>query len=138
MGKIKARTLWNSIINQAWKTGDPGMVFLDEINKKNPVKNIGYIESTNPCVTGDTRIYTSEGIKTAKQLYDYGEPLNIKIDGRLGGNFRKSSNVIYTGYKDVYKITTREGFEIKVTGDHKIYSDERGWVEALKLRKGEK
>ncbi|MEM0133520.1 LAGLIDADG family homing endonuclease, partial [Acidiplasma sp.] len=97
-----------------------------------------YIESTNPCVTGDTRIYTSEGIKTAKQLYDEGEPLNIKIDGRLGGNFRKSSNVIYTGYKDVYKITTREGFEIKVTGDHKIYSDERGWVEALKLRKGEK
>jgi ribonucleoside-diphosphate reductase alpha chain len=49
VSRIKASTLWNSIINQAWKTGDPGMVFLDEINKKNPVKNIGYIESTNPC-----------------------------------------------------------------------------------------
>ena len=49
MNRIKASTLWNSIVNHAWTTGDPGMIFLDEINKKNPVKNIGYIESTNPC-----------------------------------------------------------------------------------------
>ncbi len=48
-GRIKATTLWNSIIEHAWTTGDPGMIFLDEINRKNPVKNIGYIESTNPC-----------------------------------------------------------------------------------------
>ena len=138
MNRVKASTLWNSIINHAWTTGDPGMIFLDEINKKNPVKNIGYIESTNPCVTGDTRIYTSEGIKTAKQLYDEGESLNVKIDGRFGGSFKQSSNVIYTGFKDVYRITTSEGFDISVTGDHKIYSEERGWTEALKLKKGEK
>jgi ribonucleoside-diphosphate reductase alpha chain len=138
MGRIKASTLWNSIINHAWATGDPGMVFLDEINRKNPVKNIGDIESTNPCVTGDTRIYTSNGIKTAKQLYDEGNPLMVKIDGRFGGEFRKSSNVIYTGFKDIYKISTKEGYEIKVTGDHKIYSEERGWTEALKLRNNEK
>ena len=55
-GRVKASTLWNSIVNHAWTTGDPGMIFLDEINKKNPVKNIGNIESTNPCVTGDTKI----------------------------------------------------------------------------------
>lgn len=48
-GRVKATTLWNSIIDHAWLTADPGMIFLDEINKKNPVKNIGYIESTNPC-----------------------------------------------------------------------------------------
>ncbi len=138
MNRIKASTLWNSIVNHAWTTGDPGMVFLDEINKKNPVKNIGYIESTNPCVTGDTKIYTSEGIKTAKQLYEEGESLNVKIDGRFGGSFKQSSNVIYTGFKDVYRITTNEGFDITVTGDHKIYSEERGWIEALNLKKGEK
>ncbi|WP_337859873.1 ATP cone domain-containing protein [Ferroplasma sp.] len=138
MGKIKASTLWNSIVNHAWTTGDPGMIFLDEINRKNPVKNIGDIESTNPCVTGDTRIYTSEGIKTAKQLYDEGNPLNIKVDGRFGGKFRRSSNVIYTGFKDAYRLTTKEGFEIKVTGDHRIYSEERGWIEASKLKTGEK
>ena len=137
-GRVKASTLWNSIVNHAWTTGDPGMIFLDEINKKNPVKNIGNIESTNPCVTGDTKIYTAKGIKTAKELYEEGEPLYVKIDGRFGGSFKQSSNVIYTGYKDVYRITTSEGFDITVTGDHKIYSEERGWVEALNLKKGEK
>jgi ribonucleoside-diphosphate reductase alpha chain len=138
MNRIKASTLWNSIINHAWTTGDPGMIFLDEINKKNPVKNIGDIESTNPCVTGDTKIYTSEGIKTAKQLYEEGKTLNVKIDGRFGGSFKQSSNVIYTGFKDVYRMTTKEGYDITVTGDHKIYSEKRGWIEALNLKKGEK
>lgn len=48
-GRIKARTIWEAILNQAWKTADPGLIFLDEINKKNPVRHISEIESTNPC-----------------------------------------------------------------------------------------
>ncbi|MHB8360749.1 MAG: adenosylcobalamin-dependent ribonucleoside-diphosphate reductase, partial [Thermoplasmataceae archaeon] len=47
--RIKASALWDTLVNQAWKTGDPGMIFLDEINKKNTVKNLGDIEATNPC-----------------------------------------------------------------------------------------
>jgi len=47
--KINARILWQLIINEAWKTGDPGLVFLDTINKYNPTPAIGKIESTNPC-----------------------------------------------------------------------------------------
>lgn len=48
-GRIKASTMWDTIINQAWKTADPGLIFLDEINKKNPVSHISEIEATNPC-----------------------------------------------------------------------------------------
>ena len=47
--KMKAADLWNMIIDHAWKTGDPGLIFLDEINVHNTVKNLGDIESTNPC-----------------------------------------------------------------------------------------
>jgi len=47
--KINARILWQLIIDEAWKTGDPGLVFLDTINKYNPTPAIGKIESTNPC-----------------------------------------------------------------------------------------
>ena len=47
--KIKASDMWNAIVDQAWRTGDPGLVFLDEINKRNTVPNLGYIEATNPC-----------------------------------------------------------------------------------------
>jgi ribonucleoside-diphosphate reductase alpha chain len=47
--KVKATKIWQDIIEQAWKTGDPGLLFLDTINKANPTPNLGIIESTNPC-----------------------------------------------------------------------------------------
>lgn len=47
--KVKAREIWSLIVNYAWKTGDPGVIFIDEINRKNPTAHIGEIEATNPC-----------------------------------------------------------------------------------------
>jgi ribonucleoside-diphosphate reductase alpha chain len=47
--KVSAKDIWNLIITMAWRTGDPGMVFIDEINRHNPTPHIGEIESTNPC-----------------------------------------------------------------------------------------
>lgn len=47
--KLKAGTLFDLIVNAAWRTGDPGIVFLDEVNRHNPTPIIGRIEATNPC-----------------------------------------------------------------------------------------
>ncbi len=49
VGKLNAREVFNLIAEMAWATGDPGLVFLDEINRHNPTPNIGRIEATNPC-----------------------------------------------------------------------------------------
>ena len=46
---LKAKEVFDLIINQAWKNGEPGIVFLDRINASNPTPAIGDIESTNPC-----------------------------------------------------------------------------------------
>ena len=47
--KLFARQVWEMITYQAWKTGDPGIIFIDEINKFNQTPHIGAIEATNPC-----------------------------------------------------------------------------------------
>ena len=47
--KVRAKVLFDTICQNAWKTGDPGIIFLDEINRKQPTPSIGLIESTNPC-----------------------------------------------------------------------------------------
>lgn len=48
-GHVKASVLFDRIVSAAWRTGDPGLVFLDEINRHNPTPGQGPIEATNPC-----------------------------------------------------------------------------------------
>ncbi len=47
--RLKARAIFDLIVNAAWRTGDPGLIFLDEINRRNPTPDTGQIEATNPC-----------------------------------------------------------------------------------------
>ena len=49
VGKKSAKEVFDLIVAAAWQTGDPGLVFLDEINRHNPTPFVGRIESTNPC-----------------------------------------------------------------------------------------
>jgi ribonucleoside-diphosphate reductase alpha chain len=47
--KLRARGVWELVAHSAWATGDPGVVFIDEINRHNPTPAVGKMESTNPC-----------------------------------------------------------------------------------------
>lgn len=46
---VKAREVFDAIVETAWRSGDPGIVFLDRINRDNPTPRLGDMESTNPC-----------------------------------------------------------------------------------------
>jgi ribonucleoside-diphosphate reductase alpha chain len=49
VGRLRAREVWERIIHGAWKTGEPGVFFIDRANYYNPVPHLGLYEATNPC-----------------------------------------------------------------------------------------
>ena len=148
--QLKAREVFDLIVKQAWKNGEPGIVFIDKINKDNPTPNIGKIESTNPCVDKDTFVSTEKGlvkIKEIASLYPDGgmKILNDEVvleDYSTGGtalktarkcSLNKISQAFRTGMKPAYKISTESGYELITTADHKIYTQD-GWVEVKDLK----
>ncbi len=59
VGRLRAKDVFAMITQNAWKTGDPGLLFIDEINRKHPAKHLGEIETTNQC--GEAPLLPYEG-----------------------------------------------------------------------------
>ena len=138
---IPANELWEHIIQGAHENGEPGVIYLERVNKQHSFDVEKYPEheilATNPCVTGDTLISTENGLIPAEELYNQGVSQNVVVDGRLSSDrIKEASSVYKTGEKEVYKLTTKEGYELRLTADHRVMTDD-GWVEAGALSQGD-
>ncbi len=140
--RIKARDVFNEVVTYAWKTGDPGIIFLDEINRHNPISAVGRIEATNPCVTADTWVMTAEGPRQVEEL------IGKKFVAVVNGEEWESSEAGFfeTGVRPVYRLKTVEGFKLRLTADHPVmkvermtrYKVEAQWSNAGDLKPGDK
>lgn len=135
---VRARELFDKIIHYAHHNGEPGALFIDAANRTNPVPHLYDLEATNPCVTGDTLIYTADGLQRADALARTGAAQEVVVDGRFGvDTLQPASEVFATGVKDVYRLETKEGYSLRLTGNHQVMTG-RGWVEARHLQPGDR
>ncbi|MCX8147544.1 MAG: adenosylcobalamin-dependent ribonucleoside-diphosphate reductase, partial [Candidatus Woesearchaeota archaeon] len=81
--RIRARRIFNEIVKNAWERGDPGIIFIDEINRKNPLK-LGKIEATNPC--GEQPLYPYESCNLGSVNLS-----NMVKDGKIDWNRLKKT-----------------------------------------------
>ena len=128
MDTYRARTLMRKMADAAWICGDPGMQFDTTINDWHTSPNSGRINASNPCVTGDTLVATARGLRRIDSMQE--EPAEVVgADGRL----HAIQPAFQTGVKPVYRLRTRAGFELKLTGDHRVLTANRGDVPACEL-----
>jgi len=132
--RIRARIVWNLIVTMAWKTGDPGVLFIDKINStaSNPVPELGPIESTNPC--GEQPLYSYDscnlGSVNLARMVRIGDNNKPEIDwGKLRDIVRKGihflDNVIDANKYPVLEI------ELMTKSIRRIGLGVMGWADML-------
>lgn len=122
-------TEWSNLYES--KSGERGIINMGGIRKHVASferRDASKIVGKNPCVTADTWVATSIGARQVKDLI--GAEFDIIVDSKPYSVL--SDGFVCTGNKEVYLVTSTDGYSFKATADHKILT-ERGWVEVQDL-----
>lgn len=139
--RVKAKELWDQIIHCAWNTAEPGILFSSRHHNYSPDSVYPQFKgtSTNPCLAGDTMVKTDNGeieIKQIVEMVNSGHDVSVLTfnEETKGLEFKKIDDAFLTKKNaNVIEIETEDGQKLRLTPDHKVYTENRGWVCASML-----
>ncbi len=126
---VSSSDLWEKIAIAAWQCADPGLQFDTTINEWHTCPEDGRINASNPCVTGDTLVATADGPQRIVDLVGKAAFV-IGSDGKP----HFVNNIFPTGTKEVFRLSLTGGYELTLTADHKVLTENRGDVCARDIR----
>src|SRR5262245_45016297 len=140
---VRARDLWRQIAQAAWECADPGLQFDTTINKWHTAAATGRINGSNPCFTGDTLVHTDKGLIRFHELFDranQGEEFQVWTHDLSNPDDPRSETVLttpeafmITGRNPIVRLRFDNGMELRCTPGHRIFTTNRGYVEAADL-----
>ena len=139
---MPARRVWDLIMSSTYDFAEPGFILIDRVNEMNNNWWTENIRATNPCVTADTRLATQFGMVRIGDLYDARVDIQATVDCRaldkgMGVDVRPAVPAFMTSPSaDVYRVVTKDGYEIKATEWHDFYTT-RGKIKLKDLKPGD-
>ena len=113
---LPARQIWDQIMTSTYDFAEPGFILIDRSNQMNNNWWCENIRASNPCVTADTWVQTSRGARQVGELI--GRQFSVRLDGE--DHLTGPDGFFPTGRKAVVKLTTQEGYSLRLTADHRV------------------
>lgn len=131
---VKARELWHAIIESAWASAEPGILFIDRYNKLANSWYYAPIVGVNPCVTGDTLVSTEDGYTKARDLH-------VGMQIRTPAGLKPIEKIYNNGIQKIYRVEFSDGGYLECTADHKlkvVRGKRYEWVAVSEMQSGDK
>ncbi|HZW44534.1 MAG TPA: vitamin B12-dependent ribonucleotide reductase [Dermatophilaceae bacterium] len=140
---VDAKALFEKIAKAAWACADPGLQYDDTINAWHTNPETGRITASNPCFPADQRVVTDKGLVAIGDMVSraaHGETFDVYTNDVTSEDEPTSrvvattpSRYMVTGTNEILELRFTDGSRLRCTPNHRVWTGNRGWVQAEDL-----